>query len=186
MTPPMHIMPVSRRHCCRRESAARTAPPPTLSAIFRAAAGRRWRKPWLEFGCDLEEASSLDWYKAEGGDDYLCRTGFGALVARLAEGLTIHLDTEVREIDWTGPQVRLATSRGTVTCATCVVTVPVAVLNAGRPAFRPALPDWKRDALQAMISAQYLTIGLRFSADTVMPVARDSGASRGRWLARAA
>ena len=96
---------------------------------------------------DPEHCSTLDAarYVYEGGD-YPVADGYGALVAANAAGLPVTLSTPVTRIDWSGPGVRLATPRGTVTARAIILAVPVNVLIAGSIRFDPALPA---DLLQA-------------------------------------
>ena len=90
---------------------------------------------------DPEGCSTLDYgrYVEEGGD-FPVEQGYGALVARNAVGLPVTLSTPVTRIDWSGPQVRVETARGTITAAAIVLAVPVNVLIAGPIRFDPALP----------------------------------------------
>lgn len=90
---------------------------------------------------DPEFCSTLDAarYDLEGGD-FPVENGYGALVARHATGLPVTLSTPVTRIDWSGPQVRVETTKGTVTAAKIVLAVPVNVLIAGSIRFDPALP----------------------------------------------
>jgi monoamine oxidase len=52
----------------------------------------------------------------------------------------VTLSTPVTRIDWSGPEVRLETPRGTITARTIILAVPVNVLIAGGIRFDPALP----------------------------------------------
>jgi monoamine oxidase len=90
---------------------------------------------------DPEDCSTADSarYVDEGGD-FPVEAGFGALVARHAQGLPVTLSTPVNHIDWSGPQVRLETPRGTLTAGAIILAVPVNVLIAGAIRFTPALP----------------------------------------------
>ncbi len=88
-----------------------------------------------------EDCSTLDsWRYEEEGGDYPVEDGYGALVAANAKGLPVTLSTPVESIDWSGPDVKLATPRGTITARAIILAVPVNVLIAGAIRFTPALP----------------------------------------------
>jgi monoamine oxidase len=74
---------------------------------------------------DPEDCSTADSarYVDEGGD-FPVEAGFGALVARHAQDLPVTLSTPVNHIDWSGPQVRLETPRGTLTAGAIILAVP--------------------------------------------------------------
>ncbi|WP_421696126.1 flavin monoamine oxidase family protein [Aestuariivirga sp.] len=90
---------------------------------------------------EAENCSTLDYarYVEEGGD-FPVEAGYGALVARNAEGLAVTLGTPVTHVDWSGPRVRLETPRGVVTASSIILAVPINVLIAGAIRFTPALP----------------------------------------------
>ena len=67
--------------------------------------------------------------------------GYGTLFERLADGLPVSLGTEVTAIDWSGPQVAVATRRGTLRCRVALVTVPVSLIDQEAMRFVPRLPD---------------------------------------------
>jgi monoamine oxidase len=91
---------------------------------------------------DPEDCSTRDSARYEdGGGDFPVKDGFGALVAQHAAGLAVTLSTPVTHIDWSGPEVKLGTPRGTITARTIILAVPVNVLIAGGIRFTPALPE---------------------------------------------
>jgi monoamine oxidase len=91
---------------------------------------------------DPRDCSALDsWRYEDAGGDFPVEDGFGALVARNAAGLDVTLSTAVSQIDWTGPEVQLTTTRGTVRARAVILAVPVNVLIAGLVRFSPALPE---------------------------------------------
>ena len=95
-----------------------------------------------------EDCSTLDYarYRGEGGD-FPVEAGFGALVARHAAGLDVTLATPVTAVDWSGPEVKLDTPRGTIAARAIILAVPVNVLLAGGIRFTPALPVRLTEAL---------------------------------------
>lgn len=90
---------------------------------------------------DPKDCSTLDTarYEDEGGD-FPVADGFGALVARHAAGLDVTLSTPVSHIDWSGPDVKITTERGTLRARAIILAVPVNVLIAGLIRFSPGLP----------------------------------------------
>jgi len=97
---------------------------------------------------DAEDCSTLDYARYDGeGGDFPVEEGFGALVARNAAGLPVTLSTPVTRIDWSGPEVKLHTHRGTITARTIILAVPVNVLIAGGIRFAPALPAQLMEAI---------------------------------------
>ena len=90
---------------------------------------------------DPKDCSTLDsWRYEDEGGDFPVEDGFGALVMRHAEGLDVTLSTPVNHIDWSGPEVKITTARGTLTARAIILAVPVNVLIAGLIRFTPGLP----------------------------------------------
>jgi monoamine oxidase len=111
-----------------------------------------WR-PTVEFvlgpyGCskDLVEVSAMDFAKAADHDtDAFCRQGYGALLAKLSQGMTVQLSTPVTQIEW-GKGLEVETSRGRISARAVIVTVSTNVLAAGKIRFTPELPKRQLDA----------------------------------------
>jgi monoamine oxidase len=97
---------------------------------------------------DPKDCSTLDSarYEDEGGD-FPVEDGFGTLVKRHAESLGVRLSTPVSHVDWSGPEVKLTTARGTLTARAIILAVPVNVLIAGLIRFTPGLPHALTQAL---------------------------------------
>jgi monoamine oxidase len=95
-----------------------------------------------------EDCSALDYarYVDEGGD-FPVEDGFGTLVARNAVGLPVTLSTPVTRIDWSGKDVKIETSKGTLGAKALILAVPVNVLLAGGIHFTPELPVGTMKAL---------------------------------------
>jgi monoamine oxidase len=152
------------------------------SAIFDAARGRGdvscaqalpkdlgdWRGT-IEFflgpfGCgkDLAEISAVDFARsAERDNDAFCRQGFGALVAKLAAGITVELATPATSVDWGGRTgVTVETARGRFTASTAIVTVSTNVLAAGKIKFTPELPRRHLDAAARLKLGSYDRVAL--------------------------
>jgi monoamine oxidase len=93
-------------------------------------------------GAELDRVSIKDYVRYEdSGINWRLREGYGRLFEALAEGLPLVLETPVFRIDHSGRGVRLETSRGTVTAARVIVTVPTSILASETLRFEPPLPD---------------------------------------------
>jgi monoamine oxidase len=68
-----------------------------------------------------------------GTGEYVVTDGFDVLADRLAEGLDVHLGRPVSTVDWEPGRVTAHTDTGPVLGATALVTVPPALVAAGRP-----------------------------------------------------
>ncbi len=77
----------------------------------------------------------------DSGINWRLREGYGRLFAALAEGLPIAFGAEVSRVEHRGSRIRLATSRGTVSAARVIVTVPTAAIAGEHLVFDPPLPD---------------------------------------------
>jgi monoamine oxidase len=116
--------------------------------------------PWRDYvqyviaaltSVDAERCSSVDYARFdEAPGEWLLREGLGTLIARLANGLPIRLDTPVTHIDWRHRPVRLETARGTVRAAYVIVTVPTSILAADGVRFTPPLPRTVRTAIDGL------------------------------------
>ncbi|MET0257705.1 MAG: NAD(P)/FAD-dependent oxidoreductase [Methylobacterium sp.] len=109
----------------------------------------------LVSGRPLDEVSLHDWPSLEYGDNFFIEGGYGAYLARLAQGLPIALRSPVSRIDRSGTGVRVETADGAVLRAgAVVVTVPIMVLQAS-VRFTPALPPEIRSAIDGFRSGTY-------------------------------
>ncbi|MGJ3264211.1 MAG: flavin monoamine oxidase family protein [Salinarimonas sp.] len=106
-------------------------------------------------GAGLETIGAADFAAARDDLDLFVAGGYGALVARLADGLPVALATRATRIDASGPRVQVETDRGTLHARALVVTVPVPILARGGIVFDPPLPAATRDALGALRPAAY-------------------------------
>ncbi|MCA0317427.1 MAG: FAD-dependent oxidoreductase [Proteobacteria bacterium] len=110
--------------------------------------------PW-DSGKEMGEISCVDYYNALETQDMFCRQGYGAILAKLAEGLPVRLATAVTRIDWSGRGVNVETPAGTIRGRAAVVTASTAVLASGAIRFAPAIPKRQLDAIQALSCGAY-------------------------------
>lgn len=103
-------------------------------------------------GKDLREMSALDFSKsAERDVAAFCRQGYGALLAKLAEGIPVEMDSPVTAVDTSrGARVEATTPRGTISARYIIVTASTNVLAAERIKFDKGLPKRQLDALAAL------------------------------------
>jgi monoamine oxidase len=117
---------------------------------------------------DASDLHLIDWrlgsryVRLPGGDLLLPGGGYSRIINGMAAGLDIQTETTVTGIDYRTPTVRLQTNRGEITADFVIVTVPLAVLQNGRIAFKPALPAAKRAAIKRLGMGNYEKIALKF------------------------
>jgi monoamine oxidase len=100
---------------------------------------------------------------SNGENNFHILDGYDRAVAQLAEGLDIRLGQAVERVAWGDDSVTLGLSGGEVIDARhLIITVPVGVLQAGRPAFDPPLPDEKRAAIGAIAMGHVVKLMLWF------------------------
>jgi polyamine oxidase len=95
---------------------------------------------------DELEPSAMDEGDELGGGDRLV-LGYNRLAHALAADVDVTLGTTVEEIALAPAGVDVHTSTGTVHGDVVIVTVPLGVLQAGRPRFSPPLPADKQAAI---------------------------------------
>lgn len=96
------------------------------------------------------------------GPDHLFPAGYHGVVACLAAGLDIRPGQAVHGIDWSGADVKVAATGGTLRARAVIITVPLGVLAAGTIAFTPALPARKQDAIARLGMGNLDKIAMRF------------------------
>lgn len=108
--------------------------------------GNRWN-PMIDAistyinGCELDQVSVYDMDAYEDTEiNWRVRRGYGALIAAYGASCPVVLSTSVSLIDHSGPRVRIETSRGTLTAAKVIVTVPTNRIAGEAIRFLPALP----------------------------------------------
>lgn len=89
--------------------------------------------------------------------------GYDRVVAQLAVGLTIRAGCPVERVSWRHGAVELALPGGeTASARRVLITVPLGVLKAGRPAFAPRLPEAKGAAIAAIPMGQVTKLAMWF------------------------
>ena len=118
-------------------------------------AGNRWN-PMIDAistyinGAELDRVSLLDMDAYEDTNlNWRVRRGYGALVAAYAASCPVALNCAVTLIDHSGKDLRIETSRGTLTAGKVIVTVPTNLIADEAIRFHPALPA-KVDAARGL------------------------------------
>ena len=115
----------------------------------------------LTNGGDLDRLSTADLLSIAPRDPAMfCRQGLGTLMTRLAAQLPVALATPVTSVRWSGRDVALETSAGTLSARAVIVTASVNVLNAGTIKFTPELPKRQAEALSHLSLGSYDRIAL--------------------------
>ncbi|MBK9178045.1 MAG: FAD-dependent oxidoreductase [Acidimicrobiales bacterium] len=117
-----------------------------------------------EYAADAAELSARWWDDDDelDGADVLFPDGYGQVVERLAEGLDVRLGHVVERVAWGGGGVTVITGRGPIQGDCAVITVPLGVLQAGRPDFDPPLPAAKQAAVERLGMGLLDKVYLRF------------------------
>jgi monoamine oxidase len=132
-------------HFLARKKAALDPADRSLASLL--APGGRWNElldatsTWGN-GAELERVSVKDYARYEdSGVNWRLGEGYGRLFEALAEDLPIALGTPVSLIDHNSRAIRLETTRGTLTAARVIVTVPTSILAAEALRFDPPLTN---------------------------------------------
>jgi monoamine oxidase len=137
----------------RAEEAAKSGRDSAANAYLEP--GNRWN-PMIDAistyvnGAELDRVSILDMDAYEDTEiNWRIRRGYGALMVAYGAPCPLALDTQVTLIDHSGPRVRIETSRGTLSAARVIVTVPTNLIADEAIRFFPALPA-KVDAARGL------------------------------------
>ncbi len=151
----------------RIEAAARDGGPDRSLAEGMAATGP-WAPAIEGWQGDIISAApagrvSLQDFHANAleGGNRLPEGGFGALVARLAEGLPVMLDAPVTRLAWGGREAVAEGPFGTIRARAVIVTIPTSLLAAGAIRFDPPLPAETLQAAHDLPLGQVVKAGFR-------------------------
>jgi monoamine oxidase len=108
--------------------------------------GNRWN-PMIDAistyvnGAELDRVSILDMDAYQDSEiNWRIRRGYGALMAAYGAPCPLALNTQVTLIDHSGQRVRIETSKGALSAARVIVTVPTSLIADEAIRFHPALP----------------------------------------------
>jgi monoamine oxidase len=108
---------------------------------------------------DLGDVSAMDFAKLERDTEAFCRQGYGALLAKAAEGIPVQLSTPATTIQW-DRQLEVQTPKGRIGARAIIVTVSTNVLASGKIRFSPELPPRHLDAAAKLKLGTYERIAL--------------------------
>jgi monoamine oxidase len=89
----------------------------------------------------------------------------GAFVGKFAEGIPVCLDSPVTKVTYSKNGVEVQAGDLRYKALNALVTVSVGVLRANRIAFEPALPAWKRDAIDHLQMGNMQKVIIPFKKD---------------------
>ena len=118
-----------------------------------------------EYAGDVDELSLFWWDSGtgyDGGDVLFPDTGYEWLPKMLVRGLDVRLGSIVRRVEWGSTGVHVVTTRGDLSAADAVVTVPLGALKAGDIEFAPPLPAAKVHAMSGLGMGVLDRLWLRF------------------------
>lgn len=134
--------------------------------------------PWYGFavaalgglmGAEFEDLSALDYanYMQRGGDapDAFIRTGMGALLADLAQGLPIRFGMPVERIAFDAGGVAVVARGAVFHARQAIVTIPTSLIAAASVQFDPPLPARYVSAAAALPLGALLKVALEFRED---------------------
>ena len=102
----------------------------------------------LFYGMDMGGASAKEgWTRAVVDPQYHVINGLGSIVALLAKGLPILVNTTATRIDTPGDGAIVETTAGPLRARVCLLTVSTGALNAGKITFTPDLSVGKQEAI---------------------------------------
>ncbi len=113
----------------------------------------------LAIGKDLADVSAMDFARLESDTDAFCRQGYGTLLAKAAEGLSVQLSTPANTIRWER-SLEVETPKGSIGARAIIVTVSTNVLTSGRIKFSPDLPRRQLDAASKLKLGTYERVAL--------------------------
>lgn len=119
----------------------------------------------LTMGMDVEQISTVD-FAAQPKEvgDRLVKEGFGTVVSSFGHGVPVRLGTAVAKVQH-GPEGVEITAWGGKKWhgKTVLITASTGVLAAEKIAFDPPLPQWKKEAIDALPQATFNKVALQFS-----------------------
>jgi len=119
----------------------------------------------LETSAELKDSSAVDAAEFAAGEDDLIDKGMGAFVEKLGEGIPVCLDSRVTKIAYSENGVTVEAGDRRYRASNALITVSVGVLQANRIAFEPALPAWKRDAIDRLRMGNMQKVIIPFKKD---------------------
>jgi hypothetical protein len=119
----------------------------------------------LETAAELAASSAVDAAAFLAGEDDLVAEGMGTFVVRYGEGVPVCLGSTVTRVEYGDDGVAVVAAGRRYEAATALLTVSVGVLRAGKIEFAPALPEWKRRAIEQLRMGHMQKVIIPFRED---------------------
>lgn len=103
-----------------------------------------------------------DFVTDQRGYKYIFQQEAKELFGQQLDDPRLHLETTVKQIDYSGDKVVVRTDKGEFTAPHVVSTFSVGVLQHQDVQFTPRLPDWKKEAIFTFAMATYQKIFILF------------------------
>ena len=117
----------------------------------------------LNYAVDMDQISTAEyWNTKDTQPSFIVKEGLGNLVATLNNNFPIAFNTSVLKIDYSGPGVKVVTSKGTILAKACICTVSIGVLKSEKIRFIPKLPNKTQKALDGIQMGLLVKIPLLF------------------------
>ena len=113
----------------------------------------------------IEDSAAWDTYIDQ---NFQVVGGYDQIPRKMAETLgdRVRLSTVVRAVEWGRGEVAVTCERegatDTVRARRAVVTLPIGILQTGKPAFSPDLPGWKRRAIDSLHMGRVVVVHMLF------------------------
>ena len=95
-------------------------------------------------------------------DDLAVASGLGTLMVRYSQGVPVMLNSAVHSVDYSGSRLKLDTAKGRIHADKVILTVSNGILASRQIEFKPALPDWKLDAIEGLPLGSHTRVALMF------------------------
>jgi monoamine oxidase len=119
----------------------------------------------LETSAELKDSSVVDAAEFAAGEDDLINKGMGAFVEKFGQDIPVCLDSPVTKVAYSESGVVVEAGERRYQASNALVTVSVGVLRANRITFEPALPAWKRDAIDHLRMGNMQKVIIPFKKD---------------------
>ena len=118
----------------------------------------------LNYAVDVDQISTAEyWNTKDTQPSFIVKEGLGNLVATLNNNFPIAFNTSVLQIDYSGPGVKVVTSKATILAKACICTVSIGVLKSEKIRFIPKLPNKTQKALDGIQMGLLVKIPLLFN-----------------------
>ena len=127
-----------------------------------------WRSLFDRFseanqGSHPTACSSLDYTSTEAdGPDLFMFDGYGSLIEKISNGLSVEFGAEVNRLDWRGEGVTVQSSKGEFSGRSAIITVSTGVLASNHIEFDPALPERQRAAIESLPMGRLAKVAIQF------------------------